>query len=52
MVAHAWPERMMKDELASGRMHAVSSYEAAYLELTMRQGLPIATLYSKSKAWR
>ena len=34
----------MKDLLALGRTGDLSSYEAAYLELAMRQGLPIATL--------
>jgi predicted nucleic acid-binding protein len=38
---------MMKDLLALGRSNSLSSYDAAYLELAMRQGLPIATLDSK-----
>lgn len=44
MVDRSWPERLMRDLLAIGRMHNLSSYETAYLELAMRQGLPIATL--------
>jgi len=36
----------MKDLLALGRASDLSSYDAAYLELAMRQGLPIATLDS------
>ncbi len=30
--------------LALGRRHKLSSYDAAYLELAMRLGLPLATL--------
>jgi predicted nucleic acid-binding protein len=44
VVDRAWPERMMKDLLALGRAHGLSSYDAAYLELAMREGLPLATL--------
>ena len=44
VVERTWPERSMKDLLALGRAHSLSSYDAAYLELAMRQGLPIATL--------
>jgi len=32
------------DILALGRRHNLSSYDAAYLELAMRQGVPLATL--------
>ena len=35
--------RLMKDLLGLGRAHNLSSYDTAYLELAMRQGLPIAT---------
>jgi predicted nucleic acid-binding protein len=47
MVDRSWPERLMKDLLAIGRTHNLSSYDTAYLELAMRQGLPIATLDQK-----
>lgn len=47
VVERAWPERMMKDLLALGRANSLSSYDATYLELAMRQGLPIATLDKK-----
>jgi predicted nucleic acid-binding protein len=47
MIDRSWPERMMKDLLAIGRAHDLSSYDTAYLELAMRQGLPIATLDQK-----
>ena len=43
-VERIWPERMMKDLLALGRTQTLSSYDAAYLELAMRQALPLATL--------
>ena len=43
VVERTWPERMMKDLLALGRAHSLSSYDAAYLELAMRRGFPIAT---------
>jgi len=38
------PERMMKEILALAREHRLSSYDASYLDLAMRKGLPIATL--------
>jgi predicted nucleic acid-binding protein len=47
VVDRTWPERTMKDLLAIGRANSLSSYDAAYLELAMRQGLPIATLDNK-----
>jgi predicted nucleic acid-binding protein len=47
VVDRSWPERTMKDLLAIGREHQLSSYDSAYIELAMRQGLPIATLDRK-----
>ena len=47
VVDRSWPERAMKDLLTLGRATTISSYDAAYLELAMRQGLPIATLDQK-----
>ncbi len=38
------PERMMKEIFALARKHNLSSYDASYLDLAMRKGLPIATL--------
>lgn len=43
IVERTLPKRMMKDLLALGRGSSLSSYDAAYLELAMRQGLPLAT---------
>jgi predicted nucleic acid-binding protein len=42
-----WPTQSMKDLLALGRANDLSSYDASYLDLAMRQGLPIATLDQK-----
>jgi predicted nucleic acid-binding protein len=41
------PERKMKDLLALGRANDLSSYDAAYLDLAMRNDCPIATLDKK-----
>jgi predicted nucleic acid-binding protein len=38
------PERMMKDVVALARKHKISTYDASYLDLAMRKGLPIASL--------
>jgi predicted nucleic acid-binding protein len=38
------PERMIKENFALARKHKLSSYDASYLDLAMRKGLPIATL--------
>lgn len=38
------PERMIKDILALARKHKISTYDASYLDLAMRKGLPIASL--------
>ena len=37
-------DRVLKDILALAREHQLSSYDASYLDLAMRKGLPIATL--------
>jgi predicted nucleic acid-binding protein len=44
MVEHERPERIMKDLLALARANNLSSYDASYLDLSMRKGLPLATL--------
>jgi predicted nucleic acid-binding protein len=36
--------RALTDTLDLGRRHRLSSYDASYLELALRSGLPIATL--------
>jgi predicted nucleic acid-binding protein len=44
MVEHPQPERIMTDLLALARANNLSSYDASYLDLSMRKGIPIATL--------
>jgi predicted nucleic acid-binding protein len=44
MVEQERPERYMTDILALARANHLSSYDASYLSLSMRKGLPIATL--------
>jgi predicted nucleic acid-binding protein len=46
VVDYEGPE-MMKDLLSQGRSSHLSSYDAAYLYLAMRKGLPLATLDTK-----
>lgn len=43
-VEPSWPERSMNDLLALGRANKLSSYDASYLDLAIRHGLPLATL--------
>jgi predicted nucleic acid-binding protein len=45
-VEYERPE-MMKELLALARAYNLSSYDASYLYLAMRKGLPIATLDNK-----
>ena len=47
VVEHEGPERKMKDLLSLGRANNLSSYDAAYLDLAMRNDCPIATLDKK-----
>ena len=47
VVEHESLEPMMKDLLTLARVHNLSSYDASYLDLAMRNGLPIATLDKK-----
>ena len=42
--------RAWGDVLSLARAHRLSAYDAAYLELAVRRGLPIATLDEKLKA--
>ncbi len=37
------PERMLKEIVALSRELSLSTYDASYLDLAMREGLPIAT---------
>ena len=41
------PERMFKEILALARQQKLSTYDASYLDLAMRKGLPLATLDRK-----
>ena len=47
VVEHEGPERKMKDLLSLGRANNLSSYDAAYLDLSMKKDCPIATLDKK-----
>jgi predicted nucleic acid-binding protein len=44
------PTRAWGDVLRLARAHTLSAYDAAYLELALRRGLPLATLDGKLKA--
>lgn len=44
MVEQETPDRMLKEIIALAREHDLSTYDASYLDLAMRSGLPIATL--------
>lgn len=41
------PERMFSEIFALGRECKISSYDASYLDLAMRKGLPLATMDKK-----
>ena len=47
VVEYERPDMMMKELLALARANSLSSYDASYLDLAMRKGLPIATLDNK-----
>lgn len=47
VVENTRAENSMKDLLALGRSSRLSSYDAAYLDLAMRNGCPLATLDKK-----
>ena len=44
LIDSAEPDRALAEILLLGREQNLSSYDAAYLDLAMREGLPIATL--------
>jgi predicted nucleic acid-binding protein len=44
MVETERPERMLGEILALAREHGLSTYDATYLYLAMRRGLPLATM--------
>jgi len=43
-------QRAWGEVLSLARTHRLSAYDAAYLELALRRGLPLATLDDKLKA--
>jgi predicted nucleic acid-binding protein len=43
LVEQETPERMLKEIVSLARAHGLSTYDASYLDLAMRLGLPIAT---------
>ncbi len=47
VVEYERPDMMMKELLALARVNDLSSYDASYLDLAMRKGIPIATLDNK-----
>jgi predicted nucleic acid-binding protein len=50
VVDDATEARAWSDTISLARQHALSEYDAAYLELAIRQGVPIATLDAPLKA--
>lgn len=46
-VQHEGPAKGMKELLALARAHNLSSYDASYLDLAIKKGLPLATLDKK-----
>ena len=49
VVEYERAEQIMKDLLALARVNELSSYDASYLDLAMRKGLPLATLDKRLK---
>lgn len=43
-VGQSEPQRVFHDTLPLARQHKLSSYDASYIELAIRKGLPIASL--------
>jgi predicted nucleic acid-binding protein len=50
VVDAATEARAWSGTIALGRQHGLTAYDAAYLELAMREGVPLATLDAKLKA--
>jgi predicted nucleic acid-binding protein len=44
------PERAQREVLALALQEGLTCYDAAYLELAMREGLPLATLDAQLKS--
>ena len=49
IVQQETPNRMFKEIIALARQHCVSTYDASYLDLAMRNGVALATLDSGLK---
>ena len=47
VIEYEKPEQVIRDLLALARQNNLSSYDASYLNLAMRKGVPIATLDKK-----
>ena len=43
MIEQETPERMLKEIVSLARQHGLSTYDASYLDLAMRLGLPLST---------
>jgi predicted nucleic acid-binding protein len=43
VVEQETPERMLKETVSLARQHGLSTYDASYLDLAMRLGLPLST---------
>jgi predicted nucleic acid-binding protein len=50
IVDAATEARAWSDTITLGRQHGLTAYDAAYLELAMRESVPLATLDAKLKA--
>lgn len=49
VVEYERTEQIMKDILALARVKKLSSYDASYLDLAMKKGIPLATLDNRLK---
>ena len=47
VVENEHPERLLRDLLGLARAQRLSSYDASYLDLAMKNGFPLATLDKK-----
>ena len=47
VIEYERPEQIIRDLLTLAHQNNLSSYDVSYLNLAMRKGVPIATLYKK-----